>query len=148
MTLVAAVFVWTIYFFPKDPLIYWKGIQAVNRDRGAQPYFYLMGTLKPGGWKSYLLVAWLVKTPIPSLLTVAAVVMSFRDGGQRGLTKFSLSFLPQVTSSSSLFADNIGVRYLFHASRSYTSLQAGLCTGCVPPDGFTDSCSVHCSPGI
>ncbi len=77
MTLVAAVIVWAIYFFPKDPLFYWKGIQAVNRDRGVQPYFYLMGTLKPGGWKSYLLVAWLVKTPIPSLLlVVAAVVMS------------------------------------------------------------------------
>jgi hypothetical protein len=74
MTLVAAVFVWAIYFFPKDPLFYWKGIQAVNRDRGVQPYFYLMGTLKPGGWKSYLFVAWLVKTPIPSLLLTAGRV--------------------------------------------------------------------------
>src|SRR6185295_11627876 len=79
MTLLAAVFVWAIYFFPKDPLFYWKGIQAVNRDRGVQPYFYLLGTLKPGGWKAYLLIAWLVKTPIPSLLlTVAAAAMSIK----------------------------------------------------------------------
>ncbi|MGH9428223.1 MAG: glycosyltransferase family 39 protein, partial [Terriglobia bacterium] len=27
----AVIFVWAIYFFPKDPLFYWKGIQAVNR---------------------------------------------------------------------------------------------------------------------
>jgi hypothetical protein len=114
MTLVAAVFVWVIYFFPKDPLFYWKGIQAVNRDRGVQPYFYLMGTLKPGGWKSYLLVAWLVKTPIPSLLlTVAAVVMWFK--GWRA-TWLDEAFLMVPAAGYflfySLFADNIGVRYL------------------------------------
>jgi hypothetical protein len=114
MTLVAALFVWAIYFFPKDPLFYWKGIQAVNRDRGVQPYFYLMGTLKPGGWKSYLLVAWLVKTPIPSLLlTVAAVVMWFK--GWRA-TWLDEAFLMVPAAGYflfySLFADNIGVRYL------------------------------------
>jgi len=114
MTLVAAVFVWAIYFFPKDPLFYWKGIQAVNRDRGVQPYFYLMGTLKPGGWKSYLLVAWLVKTPIPSLLlTVAAVVMSFKGWRTSWLDE---AFLMVPAAGYflfySLFADNIGVRYL------------------------------------
>jgi dolichyl-phosphate-mannose-protein mannosyltransferase len=114
MTLVAAFIVWAAYFFPKDPLFYWKGIQTVNRDRGVQPYFYLLGTLKPGGWKTYLLIAWLVKTPIPSLLlTVAAVVMSIK--GWR-TTWFDEAFLvvPAVGYFFfySMFADNIGVRYL------------------------------------
>jgi hypothetical protein len=114
MTLVAAFIVWAAYFFPKDPLFYWKGIQTVNRDRGVQPYFYLLGTLKPGGWKTYLLIAWLVKTPIPSLLlTVAAVAMSIK--GWR-TTWFDEAFLvvPAVGYFFfySMFADNIGVRYL------------------------------------
>ena len=114
MTLVAAVIVWAIYFFPKDPLFYWKGIQTVNRDRGAQPYFYLMGTLKPSGWKSYLLIAWLVKTPIPSLLlTIAAVAMSFKGWRAAWLDEAFL-IVPAVGYFLfySMFADNIGVRYL------------------------------------
>jgi len=114
MTLVAAVLVWAIYFFPKDPLFYWKGIQAVNRDRGVQPYFYLIGTLKPGGWMSYLLIAWLVKTPIPSLLlTVAAVAMSFK--GWRATWLDEAFLIVPATGYFlfySLFADNIGVRYV------------------------------------
>jgi dolichyl-phosphate-mannose-protein mannosyltransferase len=114
MTLVAVVIVWAIYFFPKDPLFYWKGIQTVNRDRGTQPYFYLMGTLKPGGWKSYLLIAWLLKTPIPSLLLgVAAVVMLFNG---RRATWLDEAFLIVPATGYflfySIFADNIGVRYL------------------------------------
>jgi|RhiMethySRZTD1v2_1073278.scaffolds.fasta_scaffold02662_10 hypothetical protein len=114
MTLVAAVFVWAIYFFPKDPLFYWKGIQSVNRDHGVTAHFYLMGMLKPSGWKSYLLIAWLVKTPIPTLLlTVAAVVMSFK--GWRA-TQLDEAFLIVPAAGYflfySMFADNIGVRYL------------------------------------
>ena len=114
MTLAAVVIVWAIYFFPKDPLFYWKGIQAVNRDRGTQPYFYLMGTLKPGGWKSYLLIAWLLKTPIPSLLLgVTAVVMLFKG---RRATWLDEAFLIVPATGYflfySVFADNIGVRYL------------------------------------
>jgi hypothetical protein len=114
MTLVAAVVVWAIYFFPTDPLFYWKGIQSVNRDRGTHPYFYLMGELRPGGWTSYLLIAWLVKTPIPSLLmTVAALVMLFK--GTRA-SRLDEAFLIVPAAGYFLFyshfADNIGVRYL------------------------------------
>ncbi len=114
MIVVAGVVVWAIYLFPKDPLFYWKGIQAVNRDRGVQPYFYLMGTLKPGGWRSYLLVAWLLKTPIPSLLLVfASVVMLFKG---RRATRLDEAFLIVPAAGYflfySIFADNIGVRYL------------------------------------
>jgi hypothetical protein len=114
MTLVAAFVVWAAYFFPKDPLFYWKGIQAVNRDRGVQPYFYLLGTLKPGGWKAYLLVAWLVKTPIPSLLLmVAAVAMSIK-GRRAPWIDEAFLVVPAVGYFLfySMFADNIGVRYL------------------------------------
>jgi len=114
MMLVAAVLVWALYFFPKDPLFYWKGVQAVNRDRGAEPYFYLMGMLKQGGWKSYLLIAWLVKTPIPSLLLMfAAVVMLFKGCRTTWLDE---AFLIVPVAGYFLFysflADNLGVRYL------------------------------------
>ena len=114
MTLVAGALVWAIYFFPTDPLFYWKGIQSVNRDRGEQPYFYMLGMLQPGGWKSYLLVAWLVKTPIPTLLLVLAAVVLLLAGRRATWLDEAFLIVPAIGYFLfySFFADNIGVRYL------------------------------------
>lgn len=111
---IAALFVWAIYFFPNDPLFYWKGIQAVNRDRGATAHFYLMGTLKPGGWKSYLLIAWLVKTPIPSILILLLSIGAWFRRKRAALLDEAFIVVPAVSYFLfySLLADNIGVRYL------------------------------------
>ena len=114
ITAVASVFVWATYFFPSDPLFYWKGIQAVNRDRGLQPLFYLMGELKPGGWKAYFLIAWLVKTPIPTLLLLGSAFLMLARGRRANWLDEAFLLIPVVAYFLfySLFADNLGVRYL------------------------------------
>ena len=110
----ASAVLWVLYFFPKDPSIYWKGIQTVNRDRGANPYFYLMGELRPGGWKYYFLIAWLVKTPIPTLLVLAWGAGIFLLGKRTCSLDEAFLIVPAAGYFAfySFFADNIGVRYL------------------------------------
>ena len=68
---------WALYFFPLDPLFYVRGLHTVNLDHRADHPFFLMGKLEPGGWPHYLLVAWFVKTPVPTLLLFAAALFVF-----------------------------------------------------------------------
>ena len=114
MVILAALFLWIIYFCPTDPQFYWKGIKAVNQDHGKNPYFYLMGELKQGGWKYYLVVAWLVKTPIPIILFLAAAFGLYLS--YRRVSSLEEAFLWIPFSSFlifySLFGDDIGIRYL------------------------------------
>jgi Dolichyl-phosphate-mannose-protein mannosyltransferase len=114
MMLLAAAVLWTLYFFPKDPSAYWKGIQLVNQDRGSSPYFYLMGELRPGGWDSYFLIAWLVKTPIPALVLLGAGLVMLASGRRARWLDEAFLLVPAVSYFIfySVFADNIGVRYL------------------------------------
>jgi Dolichyl-phosphate-mannose-protein mannosyltransferase len=114
MMLLAVAVLWALYLFPKDPSLFWKGIQLVNQDRGLDPYFYLMGELRPRGWNFYFVIAWLVKTPIPTLLlSGAGLVMLLRRRRAHWLDEAFL-FVPAVSYFIfySVFADNIGVRYL------------------------------------
>lgn len=110
----ASVVVWFLYMCPKDPLFYWRGIQLVHQDHPANSNFYLMGSLKPGGWKLYLLVAWLVKTPIPSMILLGAAVVMFFRGRRSSLLDEAFLIIPALGFFIfySIFGDNIGVRYL------------------------------------
>ncbi len=110
----AVAVLWALYLFPKDPSLYWKGIQLVNQDHGSNPYFYLMGELRPGGWNFYFVIAWLVKTPIPTLLLSWCRACDALSGRRTDLARRSISFVPAVSYFRfySVFADNIGVRYL------------------------------------
>ena len=114
MMLLAVAVLWALYLFPKDPSIYWKGIQLVNQDRGSDPYFYLMGELRPRGWNFYFVIAWLVKTPIPTLLLSGAGLVMLLRGRRAHWLDEAFLFVPAVSYFIfySVFADNIGVRYL------------------------------------
>ena len=115
MCVIAYAVLWALYFFPNDPFFYVEGLEAVNRDRDPNYRYYLMGELKPGGWNSYLLAAWLVKTPLPTLMLVAASVVLFLCGRHRA-SWLDEAFLvvPALTffAGYSLTSDNLGVRYL------------------------------------
>lgn len=110
----ASTIVWVLYFCPRDPLFYWRGIQSVNQDHPSAAYYYLMGSLKPEGWKLYLLVAWLVKTPLPSLLLLAVATGLFWSGQRKGSLDEAFLILPALSFFAfySALGDNIGVRYL------------------------------------
>ena len=114
LAVLASIVVWAIYFFPSDPLFYWKGIQTVNKDHNPSYPFYLMGTLKQGGWAYYLLVAWLLKTPLPSLLLLAGAVLAFWRGVRATWLDEAFLIVPAVAFfiGYSATADNLGVRYL------------------------------------
>ena len=114
MVTIAALFLWVIYFCPADPQFYWKGIKAVNQDHGKNPYFYLMGELKQGGWKYYLIVAWLVKTPIPMILCLAASLGLYLAHRRTSVLEEAFLWIPfsGYLVFYSLFGDDIGIRYL------------------------------------
>jgi len=111
---ISAMVLWVIYLFPSDPLFYLKDLWLVNLDHNPDHLFYLMGELKQEGWRSYLLIAWLIKTPIPSLLLLALSVV-FYVRGRTGLW-LDEAFLAVPALAFfvgySLWADNLGVRYL------------------------------------
>jgi hypothetical protein len=114
MVVLGFAVVWALYFFPTDPLFYLKGMMAVNRDHDPNYFPYLMGELKPGGWRSYLFIAWLVKTPLPSLLLLGASVVLFLRGRRAGWLEEAFLMIPALAFfvGYSLTADNLGVRYL------------------------------------
>ncbi len=114
LTVVAAVVVWALYFFPADPWFYLRGLQTVQQDHNPDHPVYLMGELKKGGWVYYLLIAWLVKTPLPSLLLLAAAIAGFFFGKRAHWLDEAFLVLPALAFflGYSVTADNIGVRYL------------------------------------
>lgn len=114
MLLVSAAVLWVLYFFPSDPLFYLKGMEAVNRDHDPGYLPYLMGEMKPGGWSSYFLIAYLVKTPLPSLLLLGASVVFFFRGRRSGWLDEAFLIVPALAffAGYSFTADNLGVRYL------------------------------------
>ena len=114
LVVVAGIVLWVIYIFPRDPLFYWRGFQAVNQDHSPDYPYYLMGTLKPGGWTHYLLIAWLVKTPLPSLLLLAGAALVLVRGVRAAWLDEAFLIVPAVVFfvGYSVTADNMGVRYL------------------------------------
>jgi hypothetical protein len=73
-----------------------------------------MGEYRREGWPYYLLVAWLVKTPLPSLLLLAAAAVLFARGRRAARLDEAFLLVPALGffAGYSLSADNIGVRYL------------------------------------
>jgi len=110
----ATLIVWAIYVFPADPFIYLKGLKAVNRDHHPDYPYYLMGKLKPGGWRSYFLVAGLIKVPIPALLLLLLSIGLFWKGERTYWLDEAFLFIPTLAFfvGYSLKADNIGIRYI------------------------------------
>ena len=114
MLLISFAVVWALYFFPTDPLFYLRGMEAVNRDHDPGYLPYLLGEVKPGGWRTYLLIAYLVKTPIPFLLLLGASAVFFLRGRRSGWLDEAFLILPALAffAGYSFTADNLGVRYL------------------------------------
>ena len=114
MVAVAAVVVWAIYLFPADLSFYLDGMSRVNADHDPNRAYYLMGEFRTGGYPHYFLMAFLFKTPLPTLLLlVAAVALMRRYKPVRGTDELFL-VLPALTFFivTSALADDIGVRYL------------------------------------
>src|SRR6185437_9203448 len=105
---------WVIYLFPTNPLFYLHGLRTVGQDHDPNFLYYLMGELRKGGWRSYLLITWLVKTPIPVLLLITGSVLLFLRGHRTAWLDEAFLIIPPLAlfTCYSLTADNMGVRYL------------------------------------
>lgn len=122
--------IWALYFFPSDPLFYWRGLNAVYADQNSNYFYYLNGNFSPNGWWYYFLWAFIIKTPIPFLIalfgalicSVKSLVCQFRLGEfRRNLGETASNrrnnffiFLPVAVFlfMASWKAHNIGVRYI------------------------------------
>lgn len=117
---IAALVVWAVYLFPSDVGVYLDGIRQVNADHDPGRAYYLFGQFRVGGWWWYFPVAYLVKTPLPTLALLAASFLpAVRRaapcrGGGRGLAFVAVPAVAWTAVTCAL-ADNLGVRYLLPA---------------------------------
>jgi 4-amino-4-deoxy-L-arabinose transferase-like glycosyltransferase len=111
---IAATTVWAIYFFPSDPLFYWKGLREVYGSHDTAFEYYLMGAFSQEGWWYYFLIAFLVKTPLPTLFALALSLVLLRRLSARHWIDEVFVALPAVAvfAVTSWLAHNIGLRYV------------------------------------
>jgi hypothetical protein len=86
----------------------------VNRDHDPSYQYYLMGSFKAGGWWYYFLLAFLFKTPLPTLALMVLSIIFIRRHPASGRSAELYLILPVVlfTAATSALADNLGIRYL------------------------------------
>jgi 4-amino-4-deoxy-L-arabinose transferase-like glycosyltransferase len=109
-----AVSVILVAYFFRGLLPWWSGLQVfLTQAAGGQPAFFL-GEYSSDGWWSYFPVAFLIKTPIGSLLIIGASLVLYRSGTSYRrrdvlclLVPVALTFMVAAQSRT-----NIGLRHV------------------------------------
>jgi hypothetical protein len=116
MCAVAVLVVEALYFFPHDPLQYLTGLRKVNADHPAGYQYYFHGDTSTRFY-GYFVGAWLLKEPLATILLAGAGLFALvRSKSTPILTKLFLLLPPAVfLLAMTIFADNLGVRYLIPA---------------------------------
>ncbi len=116
MCVIAFVAIQALYFFRSGPLAYFDGLRLVNADHEADFEVFLAGEFQRR-FTSYFLVAYLLKDPLAGIILAAAgaaVLLASRSIPT--LSKLFLLAPPAaVFLGHTLWADNLGVRYLIPA---------------------------------
>jgi hypothetical protein len=73
-----------------------------------------MGEFKTGGWWYYFLLAFMFKTPLPTLILILPALLLMRRYRAPGFLDELFLMLPVLlyTAATSAMADNLGIRYL------------------------------------
>ena len=113
---VAALVLWAAYLFG-DPMQYVNGLRRVNQDHPAEHRYFLLGQYRAGGFWYYFAAAFLMKTPIPTLVALAAAAIhAWRTRATTGRDDLVLLVPAAVFfAATSIWAHNLGVRYLLPA---------------------------------
>jgi hypothetical protein len=113
---VAVLVVEALYFFPRDPLLYLAGLRKVNADHPAGYQYYFHGDTSTR-FSGYFVAAYLLKEPLATILLVAVGLFALlRSKSTPILTRLFLLLPPAVfLLAMTIFADNLGVRYLIPA---------------------------------
>lgn len=109
---VAALVLWAVYLFPRDPLFYWHDLSRLYRDVKPDYLFYLAGDFARRFPHYFLATGLLKSTPVELLflpLTLAAVGLSDR---RRQLLLFLVMPALLFFLATSALATNQGHRYL------------------------------------
>jgi hypothetical protein len=111
---IAGLVLYASYFFPRDPLFYVKGMMRVNADHNPDYPAYLMGHFKKGGWWYYFPLAFLFKTPIPTLILLVLTLILIKRCPAKHWIDDAFLILPMVifTAFTCAFAHNLGIRYI------------------------------------
>jgi len=111
--LIAFGVLYTVYAFPEDPLFYVKAVLLAPNLHPRNYPWYLMGQFRVEGWWYYFLVAFAIKTPIPTLVLVALAIWHWRKQGGNSVPEAFL-LLPSLALFTliSALADALGIRYL------------------------------------
>ncbi len=114
----AALVVWATYLFPRDPAFYWNGLTSLESDHRAGFDYVLLGEIQEGRDLRYFPIAWLLKTPLATILLLAlSVALFFRGRRTTALEEASL-IAPAVAFAAlvTALAPSLGVRYLIPVS--------------------------------
>jgi hypothetical protein len=116
MCAVAFTVVHALYFFPSDPLIYYRGLRLVNADHVADYQVFLAGEFQ-SHFTSYFAAAYLLKEPIAGILLAGlGVVALLRSPAIPVMGKLFILLPPAVWFiGHTVLADNLGIRYLIPA---------------------------------
>jgi len=114
MLLLALLVIQASYLFSTDLSLYWKNLQRVNVDHDPGYHYYLMGEFRAGGWWYYFLLAFLFKTPLPTLILIPPAILLMRRFAAPAVLDELFLVLPVLiyTGVTSAMADNLGIRYL------------------------------------
>jgi hypothetical protein len=109
----AVVVIEALYFFPGDPFLYVTGLTRVNANHDPSNLHYLHGQMAATHYLSYFVATYLLKEPLATvILSTAGLVILFR-GRYSTLVKWFLLLTPLVfLVATTLFADDIGFRYI------------------------------------
>jgi dolichyl-phosphate-mannose-protein mannosyltransferase len=113
MCLAALLVIQIVYFSPSGIAAYVDGMHAVNGDHDPNYLVFLAGQLQHR-FASYFLVAYLLKEPVASIILAAMGLMAVaRSQSLTMLHKLFLLVPPMFLALAySLFADDLGIRYL------------------------------------
>lgn len=116
MCAIAVVVIEALYFFSRDPFLYLTGLRKVNADHVAGYQYYFHGDTATRFY-SYFVAAWLLKEPVATIsLAAAGVYLLLRSQSIPVLNKLFLLVPPIVfVAAMTIFADNMGVRYIIPA---------------------------------
>jgi hypothetical protein len=113
MCVIAMVVVQGLYFFPRDPLVYLRGLKMVNADHISNYLAYMAGDLQKR-FLSYFAVAYLLKEPIATIILAGiGLVTLVRSRSIPVAAKLFLLLPPAAMfAGPTLMADDIGIRYI------------------------------------
>jgi hypothetical protein len=111
----ATIVIQLLYLSPGGLFLYKTGLDSVNQDHNPDYLVFLAGQLEHS-FAGYFAAAWVLKEPIATLLLGAIGIWAMRERKFPRLTWLFL-LLPPITVllAHTLFADDLGVRYILPA---------------------------------